>query len=116
MENDLLRDVARQATEVGRHAANEALQALVRVIGALPNDAYRATAMGIALGVVQHKIDGFLNMGDGPADILLKAMYARTYDGLQKDPEAAKLLSLLRDGKLDEAARLIGVDPATLRD
>jgi hypothetical protein len=92
----LLRDATRMGTEIGLHAANEALSTMMRIIEPLPTDAHRAIALGTTIAIVQAKIDGLRDMGSAPADLMLRATFDTVYK--QQTEANAGMLEAMRTG------------------
>lgn len=92
----IFNEVTRLGSDIGRHAASEALGTLTRIIATLPTDAHRAVALGVATAIIRAKIDGIINMGDSPADKILQTTHQCIYE---KHVEAqAGLLEAIRTG------------------
>jgi hypothetical protein len=48
--------------DIGYHAAEQAFEAVTRAIRTLPDDQLKGFAFAVAFGVIQHRIDGILEL------------------------------------------------------
>src|SRR4051812_37629651 len=103
----------RLISDVGRHAADQAVKAMARVIATVPGGFVKAMTMAVALGILQHKIDGLLELDEGDsASALFRGAFARAreaYNDQHKDLIAE--LKAAKGKEIDEVARRHGIDP-----
>ena len=108
----------RMIQEVGRHAAAEAMRAVVRIIDTLPpGSTIKGAAMAVAMVILQHKIDGMLDMDDGgPAAQAFRDIFEVVRKAYNDG--AKELLEALRhahgEAAMEAVAKRFGVNPVDI--